>query len=284
MKGFRMVLSDTPQPKSLSFLKNIKTITLDWGDTLCHVVGKDQKLYDFRRLHQIFLKYNLKLSQEEITQKVQQTIIELATTYEENYNTKEKKWADCNKSFLLKPILKKYFPNYTLPWDTLLEDFCFVDEKIVPFYDGLKELLTEFKSRGWKIGLLSHVNYEEKFVRKSFQQKNLDTYFDFYSLSGDIGFTKPSPHHFADALKKSGCQPHEILHIGDHPEKDGEGAIQNGFHCGLIAEPGFYSKKDILNTKADFYITSIFELREIWQEFLINPESTFFNQYPKLAI
>lgn len=266
--------------KNLSFLSEIRTITLDWGDTLAHVIGKDQEFYDFRRLYQTLKTLDLNTNDLELQQKSRSIIRELTENYLTNYNLPNRNWIDVNKSSILKPLLQKEFPNYRFDWIKIFESFCFQDERIIPFYAGLPELFTEFKDHGWKIGILSHVNYEETFVKANFKKNKLDHLIDFYSLSGDIGFTKPHPAHFQDAIKKSGCRANQILHIGDHPEKDGNGSLQNGLHCGLIIEPGNYGKKEISKIDADLFIMSIFELRHVWQEYKDNPNSTFYSQYP----
>ena len=49
-------------------------------------------------------------------------------------------------------------------------------------------------------------------------------YFDFAFLAEDVGASKPAPDMFHAALEKSGVQPQQIVHVGDHPEHDIKGA------------------------------------------------------------
>lgn len=265
--------------KNLSFLSDIKAITLDWGDTLIHVVGKDQKIYDFRRLYQCLVELLPHVKEEILQSKTKLIVDEITSDYEKNFNHAKCNWQDCNKSELLKPAIKKAFPNESIPWDNLFQAFCFQDCRIAPFYKDLDKIFKLFKELNWKIGLLSHVTYEEKYVRQNFESHDLLQYFDFFSLSGDLKFVKPHPKHFQDAAQKSGCQPHQILHVGDHPEKDGLGAKNAGFRTALIVQPGHYGYKEVSAIPADLFITSIFELPFVLKEWQKNPNSSFYSHY-----
>ena len=267
--------------KNLRFLSEIKAITLDWGDTLIHVVGKDQKIYDFRRLYLLLIELFPHINPQIIYAESKNVIDEITNKYARDYNCSKVNWIDCNKTELLKPAMEKAFPTEkNIPWEKLFEGFCLQDNRIAPFYKDIDQVFKAFKQMNWKIGLLSHVTYEEKYVRQNFKNNDLLQYFDFFSLSGDLKIVKPHPKHFQDAAAKSGFKPHEILHVGDHPEKDGIGAINAGFHSALIVEPGHYGQKEVEAIPADIYITSIFEIPFVIKEWLKNPNSSFYSRYP----
>ena len=60
--------------------------------------------------------------------------------------------------------------------------------------------------------------------------------FDFIVYAHEYGFAKPDRRIFEVALAKSGCQPEEVLHIGDSLEDDVLGANGCGMHShGLTA-------------------------------------------------
>ena len=56
----------------------------------------------------------------------------------------------------------------------------------------------------------------------------LGGYFDFAVSAEKVGQNKPGPRPFETALLHAQCSPHEMLHIGDHPEHDIEGALAIG--------------------------------------------------------
>lgn len=265
---------------NLNFLFDIKAITLDWGDTLAHVVGKDQNLYDFRRLYPLLKDQFPSLDDNIIYEKSKKIIEELSSLYEKKYNNAANDWRDCNKSILIKPLIEKAFPSHSIAWENFFEKFCFQDARIIPHYKNLDDFFKLLKKQNYKIGLLSHVNYEEKYVRQNFKNNGLLEYFDFFSLSGDLTYTKPHPLHFQDALQKSGVLPHQILHFGDHPEKDGWGSKKAGFRTALIVEPGHYGQKAVEAVPADLFIGSIFEFLYVLEEYRKNPNSSFYSKYP----
>jgi putative hydrolase of the HAD superfamily len=55
-------------------------------------------------------------------------------------------------------------------------------------------------------------------------------YFDFAFLAEDIGASKPHPDMFQAALTQAGVPASDIIHIGDDPEHDIQGARDMGMH------------------------------------------------------
>tara|TARA_R110002072_G_scaffold48209_3_gene131769 strand:+ start:2613 stop:3320 length:708 start_codon:yes stop_codon:yes gene_type:complete len=53
-------------------------------------------------------------------------------------------------------------------------------------------------------------------------------YFDFAFLAEDIGASKPHPDMFHAALKQTGVEPGNIIHVGDDPDHDVRGARDVG--------------------------------------------------------
>jgi FMN hydrolase / 5-amino-6-(5-phospho-D-ribitylamino)uracil phosphatase len=54
----------------------------------------------------------------------------------------------------------------------------------------------------------------------------------------EVGASKPAPHLFEKALSLADCRPEEVLHIGDHPVDDIEGASALGMHSLQARLPG----------------------------------------------
>ena len=52
------------------------------------------------------------------------------------------------------------------------------------------------------------------------------------------GKEKPEPAIFELALTRLGVEPHEALHVGDHPEKDAAGALAVGMRAVLVDRSG----------------------------------------------
>lgn len=128
-----------------------------------------------------------------------------------------------------------------------------------PFPDAAPTLAA-LKARGWRIGILSHVPWPEPACRAWFVRHGLAPSIDFLSLSSTVGWIKPDPRHFADAIAKAGCPPDRILHIGDHPIRDVAGAAKAGLHTCLVVTEGIYPVQAMATCQPDLRIAQVGEL------------------------
>ena len=86
----------------------------------------------------------------------------------------------------------------------------------VKLYDGAENMLIELKKK-YIIGTITNGN-------ASLEKIGIKNFFDFEVKASDVGFMKPSPKIFEAAVKIAGCNPSEMVHIGDSYEKDIIGA------------------------------------------------------------
>ena len=63
-------------------------------------------------------------------------------------------------------------------------------------------------------------------------------YFDEVIASAAVGCRKPSPAIFEIALERMGLEPCRVVHVGDLPEADGEGARSAGIRPVIIDRGG----------------------------------------------
>jgi putative hydrolase of the HAD superfamily len=91
--------------------------------------------------------------------------------------------------------------------------------------------LEALASAGVRMAVVS--NWDER-LRTVLKAVKLHDYFETIIASHDIGFTKPSSVIFEQAAKKLGVPPGGILHVGDHPREDVEGAQAAGFQSVLL--------------------------------------------------
>lgn len=59
----------------------------------------------------------------------------------------------------------------------------------------------------------------------------LDRFFEFHIAARDAGALKPDARIYRKMLERAQLQPHEVLHVGDDPTADIEGARQVGMPC-----------------------------------------------------
>jgi FMN hydrolase / 5-amino-6-(5-phospho-D-ribitylamino)uracil phosphatase len=93
----------------------------------------------------------------------------------------------------------------------------------VVFFPGALDVL-EVLADSYQLGALSNGNADLKKI-------GIHDLFDFHHSAESVGRRKPAPDMFQAALRSAGAQPHQAVHVGDHPEEDIHGARQQGFHA-----------------------------------------------------
>ena len=110
-------------------------------------------------------------------------------------------------------------------------------------FEDVAPALDRLASREIKLAVVS--NWDER-LRPLLHKLKLDSYFEAYAISIEVGFPKPSPVIFEHAANRLGLPPGSILHIGDSVEMDIAGATAAGFHAvHLHRQPGTASENAI---------------------------------------
>lgn len=97
-----------------------------------------------------------------------------------------------------------------------------IDRRMVDFIIEIK--------KSHRVVLLS--NAPSKFLRRLLERENLDTYFEYIVVSGDVGVVKPDEKIYRIMLDKLGCLASQTLMIDDNP-KNIDGANKVGMN-GLL--------------------------------------------------
>lgn len=135
-------------------------------------------------------------------------------------------------------------------------------EVVVPF-QGAVDTLRQLKAAGYRIGILSHVAWQSRGCKAWYERHGFADYIDFYSLSCDVGWIKPNIKHYQDTLQQAGCDAAEILHVGDHPDRDIKGAKSFGMRTCLKLTQGIYEQNALENCAPDYNILHVKELLSI---------------------
>ena len=93
---------------------------------------------------------------------------------------------------------------------------------------GLRELLAELRTRNVRIGLVTNGGVEGQ--TRKLEVLEIRDSFDAVAISKGVGFEKPDARIFAHVLDELDCTPGESWFVGDHPEKDVDGARRAGMH------------------------------------------------------
>ena len=130
----------------------------------------------------------------------------------------------------------------------------------VTFYDGALDTLAELKPL-YRLGSLSNGNAD---IRAT----GLSSFFSFGFSAEDVGAPKPDPALFHAAIEATGAEPHEMVYVGDDPDKDIKAAADAGL-CTVWANHGQVSFSG--SQPADGTIENLRELPRLLRSF--SPES-----------
>ncbi len=91
----------------------------------------------------------------------------------------------------------------------------------VSFFNHALDILDQLKQQGYQIGALSNGNAD-------IHRTGLGGHFDFQFNADGVGTEKPHPLMFHKMLEHTGLKPSQVVHIGDNPVADIEGAHNSG--------------------------------------------------------
>lgn len=114
----------------------------------------------------------------------------------------------------------------------------FLEYKPVMIFENIHDFFEDIKNQGKTINILSNTGFiKGKTMRKFLIHENLDQYIDFHIYSDEINCSKPNPLIFQEVknnIKDQDLAMHQILHIGDNPVADYQGAKNFGFSAHLL--------------------------------------------------
>jgi putative hydrolase of the HAD superfamily len=93
------------------------------------------------------------------------------------------------------------------------------------------DLLAELSRRKLVLGLASNFDRRLHVVAAGFPELEP---LRVRLISSEIGWRKPSPKFFAEMVRAAGCEPAQMLYVGDDPVNDYEGAVGTGLQAFLI--------------------------------------------------
>ena len=97
----------------------------------------------------------------------------------------------------------------------------------VSFFEHAREMLVALKEQGYRLGALSNGNAD-------IHRVGLGDLIDFQLKADDVGEMKPHPLMFQQMLEKTGLRPEQVIHVGDNPDHDINGASAIGIWTILV--------------------------------------------------
>jgi len=98
-------------------------------------------------------------------------------------------------------------------------------------------VLRSLRQRGYKLGLICNTSVTPGYaLRRLLDGWGLGPVLDAQLFSDELGIRKPAPAIFHEAARRLGADISAVLHVGDRPDVDVEGAITAGAR-GLLVRP-----------------------------------------------
>jgi HAD superfamily hydrolase (TIGR01549 family) len=102
---------------------------------------------------------------------------------------------------------------------------------------GARSTLAELRARGFKLALVSNLDHARA-KAWLLARTRLDGMFDAVVVSAEVGVRKPHGRIFTRALDALGLEPEAVLHVGDNPVTDVEGASAAGMRTAHLTRAG----------------------------------------------
>ncbi|QBJ88006.1 HAD family hydrolase [Chryseobacterium gleum] len=114
----------------------------------------------------------------------------------------------------------------------------FLEYRPVVIFENIHDFFENIKNQGKTINILSNTGFiKGTTMRKFLIHENLDQYIDFHIYSDEMNCSKPNPLIFQEVkknIKDQNLPMNRILHIGDNPVADYQGAKNFGFSAHLL--------------------------------------------------
>jgi HAD superfamily hydrolase (TIGR01549 family) len=133
------------------------------------------------------------------------------------------------------------------------------------------QLLTNLKKH-FKLGLISNFTYAPV-IFAALKKLGINWFFNAVLVSEDVGWRKPNPKIFQEALKRLEVNAEKTVYVGDSPKEDIGGASALGMKT-IFLPSQFYTLEDLHESKIkpDLIVRDTCELCKILPKFIENME------------
>ena len=157
-------------------------------------------------------------------------------------------------------VLQEVHPDWKSPGIDTLQSFYAETEKLFNTYlplaadDSVTQALQMVSDSGITINILSNTGFiKGDMLRKAIEQLGWASYFMFTIFSDETGCSKPNIKMFQEVWNgvsklNNAIEKSEVLHFGDNPFADVEGASKFGFSAALFSpkQTTFYQQLEMV--------------------------------------
>ena|SRR5688572_15120550 len=188
---------------------NLQAVTFDVGGTLIEPWPSVGHVYA-----EVASRHGHKVSPEVLNERFR-----AAWKAKHNFEHSRADWANLVRATFQNTACDAFFPE-------LYDRFASPDAWRV--FDDVRPTLVHLKTRGLKLGIIS--NWDER-LRPLLDKLDLAPFFDAIVVSSEIGFCKPAPEIFREALRSLDVAAQRAWHVGDSEAEDVQGARNVGMRA-----------------------------------------------------
>lgn len=210
--------------------KCYKVITFDMGNTL---VAVEPFVQVFVRICQsLGVPVQAQVMEEAVEAVWHEVVAQDATAIFETTPTASRQWwRDVNlRSLHLAGIPPEHLETVEEGFNTILEE-----PASYTIYPETLDTLIALRREGYRLGVISNWGW---ILPDLCRHWGLDGHLDFVMASARVGYAKPNPRIFQEALRQAGVSAHEMLHVGDSHYADVLGAQAVGIDAVLVNRDG----------------------------------------------
>ncbi|HOP32339.1 MAG TPA: HAD family hydrolase [Candidatus Hydrothermia bacterium] len=197
-----------------------KILVFDYGGTIV-TDESDEVLH--KKFYEKFIEmFSIPVSTEEMFLFLRNEINEILKTSHERWENLSTQYTKAVKKFLeTKEIQAR--DHHLKTFRELYLDF---HERYTEPFPYAVDSLIKFKSMGFRLAIISNIDNE--IIEPVLRRLGILGIFDVIVTSEEMGFGKPNPEIFKEALKRLNVKPDEVIFIGDSLINDVEGARRMG--------------------------------------------------------
>jgi putative hydrolase of the HAD superfamily len=115
---------------------------------------------------------------------------------------------------IVKLALKEYVNIGIKKLEELADNYSNIHEDLWYLFDDVEETLQKIKERNIKLGIMTNGTSESQ--RRKLRRFDIEKYFDYIFIEGEVGYGKPDIKIYEYMLQKTGVECNKIIMVGDN--------------------------------------------------------------------
>jgi putative hydrolase of the HAD superfamily len=238
----------------------IDAVLFDWGGTLAVVDGQTEAL---KRGAEQVLESLIGQSIPQVVDHMVASAVEAETQASLDPEHREVDLREFMRSFAGKYGLPVADEQLAAAMVTIGRSWVGAALRLVP---GVRDMLATLKGMGLRVGLVSNCFIPFEYCLDELRHQNIADLLDHVVISSGVGYRKPSPRIYAEALRGIAANgqpadPTRVLFVGDSPAYDVIAPAGLGMKTAQVAsKPGFWPQNDHEQAAPDWRIETVLEV------------------------